>query len=79
MAYLIEHFLRPGAAAATSGDPQFSGFTFDHTLTGEIEAQGEDPDDRWLLRVTENRVSVLRARLTYVDPRPVTTLAPQPR
>jgi hypothetical protein len=40
LAYLIEHFLRPGAAAATSGDPQFSGLTFDHTLTGEIEAQG---------------------------------------
>ena len=72
MAYLIEHFLRPGARAKAIADPQFVDFTFDHRLGGEIEAIGEQPDDRWLLRVADNEVFVLEGRVVYGDPVAVT-------
>jgi hypothetical protein len=68
MAYLIEHFLRPGGRAQSVADPQFTDFSFDHCLDGEIEATGEDPDDRWLLRVTDNEVFVLEGHVVYGDP-----------
>ncbi|WP_116245765.1 hypothetical protein [Nocardiopsis sp. FIRDI 009] len=61
MAYLIDHFLRPGAHAAAYEGPHrpaaFDHFTFDHTVSGVIHAQGDDPEDRWDLVVTANRVS----------------------
>lgn len=59
MAYLIDHFLKPGAEASTSGDPQFKDFTFDHVVNGTIKAQGEDRDDRWDLVVKDNEVTVV--------------------
>ncbi len=65
MAYLIDHFLRAGARASISGEEQFAAFTFDHVLNGEIEAQGEELADRWLLRVEDNEVSVLPGRIVY--------------
>lgn len=77
MAYLIDHFLRPGAKAsmdlvapvateeAVAADERFTNFTFDHTLNGEIEAQGEDPSDRWLLIVENNKVKVANGTFTY--------------
>ena len=68
MAYLIEHFLRPGARAQLVTDPQLAAFSFDHVLNGEIGAIGEDPDDRLLLRVTANEVFVLEGRIVYGDP-----------
>ena len=55
MQYLIDNFLKPNAIAF--GNPGFEDFTFDHILNGEIEAQGEDPDDHWLLSVHDNIVS----------------------
>lgn len=61
MAYLIDHFLAPGAAAShASGDAAayFTEFTFDHVLNGEIDAQGEEYDDQWRLVVQDNVVSV---------------------
>lgn len=67
MKYLIDHFLKPGALAQASGDPQFADFTFDHTVNGEIEAEGEEPDDRWILRVRDNVVAVAHGRFTYDD------------
>jgi hypothetical protein len=76
MAYLIEHFLKPGADAFTCGDSQFEAFTFDHLLEGEIEAQGEEPDDRWILRITRNRVSVAVGRTVYSDPEPIELTRP---
>ena len=60
MAYLINHFLRPGAVAASTGDPQFAEFTFDHVLNGHIDAQGQEMSDRWRLRVNHNEVSTAR-------------------
>lgn len=65
MAYIIDHFLRPGAKAFSSSDPQFNEFTFDHHCNGVIYAQGEDPDDMWALRVKDNEVSEHRAHIAY--------------
>lgn len=65
MAYLIDHFLRPGAEASKTDDPQFVEFTFDHVLDGEIEAQGEEPSDMWLLRIENNVVTVLQGHVVY--------------
>jgi hypothetical protein len=57
MAYLIDHFLKPGAEASKSNDPQFNQFTFDHVCNGVIKAQGEDMDDRWKMLVEDNKMS----------------------
>jgi hypothetical protein len=73
MAYLIEHFLRPGACAKSVDDPQFADFSFDHRLDGEIDASGEEPDDRWLLRVADNEVFIFEGRVVYGDPLRVLT------
>ncbi|MEU8927085.1 hypothetical protein AB0D10_40235 [Kitasatospora sp. NPDC048545] len=55
MAYLIDHFLKPGARAR--GEAGFEGFTFDHVLNGVIDAQGEEAWDTWQLTVRDNEVS----------------------
>ena len=52
MQYLIDHFLKPGAHA--HGQPGFEKFTFDHTVTGLIKAQGDEPGDTWELVVVDN-------------------------
>ncbi|MFW5419232.1 hypothetical protein J0910_21675 [Nocardiopsis sp. CNT-189] len=61
MRYLIDHFLRPGAHAQADPGPvppaEFAGFTFDHSVSGVIEAEGEDLEDRWHLVVADNRVT----------------------
>lgn len=60
MAYLIDHFLAPDAAASHAPAEvaaYFTDFTFDHILNGEIEAQGDEPEDHWLLIVKDNVVS----------------------
>jgi hypothetical protein len=67
MAYLIDHFLKPGAEASKSDDPQFAGFTFDHVVNGTIEAQGEDPDDKWRLVVEDNVVRTQQAKIVWED------------
>ena len=41
MAYLIKHFLEP----------------WGYTVNGTVEARGDDPNDRWLLHVDDNRVA----------------------
>ena len=40
--YLIDHFLRPGALAQRSGDPQFADFTFDHQLNGVVVGEQQN-------------------------------------
>lgn len=56
MRYLIDHFLRPGALASTSGLPGFEGFTFDHHCNGEIAACRRDTSRLWLIVVDDNEV-----------------------
>lgn len=76
MAYLIDTFLKAGAtlqgelANPVPGrhySPAFDHFTFDHVVNGTIDAQGEDPEDRWRLVVTDNAVTVQRARFVWDD------------
>jgi hypothetical protein len=67
MAYVIDHFLKPGAEASKVGDPQFAGFTFDHVCNGTIEAQGEQHDDKWRLVVEDNIVRVQSAKIVWED------------
>jgi hypothetical protein len=73
MAYLIATFLKPGAAVQKELAAPVPGrvysddlrhFTFDHQVSGVIEAQGEDPEDRWDLVVQANAVSVRRYEVT---------------
>lgn len=54
--YLIDHFLRPGAHAASSGRAQFADFTFDHVVSGVIAAERDD-GRLWLITVVDNVVS----------------------
>ena len=76
MEYLISTFLKPGATllaelqSPVQGrhyDPRFAHFSFDHVLDGVIDAQGEDPDDRWRLVVRGNAVSVKEPVITWGD------------
>ncbi|MGW3460317.1 hypothetical protein ACWDE9_12240 [Streptomyces olivaceoviridis] len=66
MDYLIRKFLKPDAELARELQsplqdryyaPEFPDFTFDHTLSGHIEALGE-AGDPWRIVVEDNRVSV---------------------
>lgn len=66
MAYLIDHFLKPGGLAQGK-DPRFEKFTFDHVCNGEIMAQGEDPDDKWKLVVKDNVVTAVQAQIVWPD------------
>lgn len=76
MQYLIDTFLKPGAALqAELADPipgraydaAFGRFTFDHVVNGTIEAQGEDRDDTWRLVVRDNRVSRVEAQTVWPE------------
>ena len=55
--YLIDHFLRPGAKARTSGRPDFERFTFDHVVNGTIAAERDDTRQLWLIRCKDNEIS----------------------
>ncbi|GIH09024.1 hypothetical protein Rhe02_70910 [Rhizocola hellebori] len=69
MAYLIDTFLKPGATVARQlADPvaewiypaDFAQFTFDHVVNGVIEAEGEEPEDRWRIEVRDNIVHIVQ-------------------
>lgn len=65
MAYLVEHFLRPGALASGPGNEEwsypdaFAEFTFDHVVNGRIGAEGEEPEDVWRIEVHDNVLHVV--------------------
>ncbi|MDT4923371.1 MAG: hypothetical protein QOG01_1084 [Pseudonocardiales bacterium] len=56
MAYLIDHFLAPGAHARRSGLDWFEDFTFDHTLNGIVACCRRDTRELYLIRVEQNAV-----------------------
>ena len=62
MKYLVEKLLSPAARTYVDQhigeDPRLASFTCDHELAGVIDAQGEDPDDRWQLIVANGKVAV---------------------
>lgn len=57
MRYLINHFLKPGAAASRSGQDCFEEFTFDHELNSVMAACRRDTRRLWVIRVARNRVT----------------------
>ncbi len=59
--YVMEH-------ANASQDKRLLNFTFNHVFNGEIEAQGEDSSDRWLLVVENNKVFIKEAQITWKEP-----------
>jgi len=72
MRYLIQHFLKPGAAASRTGLPAFEHFTFDHRLDGMIVGCRRDTKKLYAINVTRNRVTekILRPGLTEYFGRP---------
>lgn len=78
MKYLLDTFIcrRPDdqtLAVMVEADPRLAEFTFDHTANGEVYAEGEDSDDRWMLVVKDGQVAVAGGEVVYKDPIPVTT------
>jgi hypothetical protein len=66
--YLIAHFLRPGARAASSGLGYFQQFTFDHVLDGVIAGSRRDTCELFLIDVRANKVT--KTVLRPGDPQP---------
>ncbi len=66
--YLVDHFLRSGAHAASDSDPCFRRFTFDHDVNGVVV--GEQSDDRELFSLTVEHGEVVRTTLRRGDPMP---------
>jgi hypothetical protein len=66
--YLIDHFLRPNARAASSGLGFFEEFTFDHVLDGVIAGSRRDTCELFLIQVRDNQVA--KTVLRCGDPQP---------
>lgn len=54
--YLVDHFLKAGAEASRSGDPQFGQFTFDHEVSGMGVGCRRDNKELFVLEATDGRV-----------------------
>lgn len=72
MTYLVTNLLapsgRPYIDAHLGEDPRLAAFTCDHRLDGEIEARGEDDDDRWRLVVVDNEVTTVDGEVVFHTP-----------
>lgn len=62
--YVIDHLLKEDAVFSSSEDVQENDplhkFTFDHLVSGEMKAVGED-GDVWLIRVMDNKVESVKS------------------
>lgn len=78
--YIINHFLTPQSPEALSlklaQDERFAHFTFDHSLTGVVKAQGEDSDDVWALVAVNNVTDVVLPEITWNLPSELVDIAP---
>lgn len=54
--YLVDHFLRPDAHAATDGRDDFAPFTFDHHVSGVIAAERDDTRELFLVVADDNSI-----------------------
>lgn len=63
MQYIIDHFIGVDPIAKKV-DPENFAFLQGHVCNGQIEAQGEYSDDRWLLIVENNKVKVAKSKRT---------------
>lgn len=80
LGYLVDHFLRAGAAASRTGDPRFAGFTFDHVLDGMVVGCRRDNKQLFAVTAHQNRIreEILRPgdrRLRAMPPLPYEELA----
>jgi hypothetical protein len=75
MKYIIDHFLCLEPLARLVDEENFN-FLVGHQCDGEIEAEGEDADDKWLLVVRDNEVYVKTAVITY-DNESLVEVAPE--
>lgn len=75
LAYLVDHFLRPGAAASRAGDTRFAAFTFDHVLDGMVVGCRRDNKQLFAVGVHENRV---REEILRPGDRRLRTMPPLP-
>jgi hypothetical protein len=75
MKYIVENLLGASAqgyvARHVDEDPRLYHFTFNHVLNGQIEAQGEESDDMWLLVVEHNVVKVAQSETIFGKPIPI--------
>jgi hypothetical protein len=55
--YLVDHFLRPGAAASRDKTGMFDGFTFDHKLEGVVAACLQETGRLWLIRPVGDEIT----------------------
>lgn len=71
MEYIVNRLLSPAARSYVdqhvSEDSRLKSFTCDHVVTGEIYADGEDSEDNWKIKVTNNLVEVFEASMSYGD------------
>lgn len=69
MTYIVTNLFAPSAKPYVelhkSEDPRLVHFTCDHVINGEIEAQGEERGDQWLLVVKDNEVSTADGHIVY--------------
>lgn len=67
--YIIDHFLKPGAITQVLAPDHgiFQHFQYNHIRNGEFIAQGEDPEDRWKLKVTNNVVKKIHGRWVFEE------------
>lgn len=69
--WIIRHLFGPESREFVqhhvADDPRLAHFTCDHVVNGVTDAHGEDFDDIWRIRTTENAVRVQRARIVYPD------------
>lgn len=66
LGYLIQHFIGAEPDARIHYPEDFD-FLQGHTLNGQMEAQGEETEDRWLLEVEDNIVRVRPGHIVYED------------
>lgn len=71
LAWIVEHLSGPDSRDFVQqhleDDPRLRHFTHDHVLNGIVNAQGEDPDDIWRIKVVDNQVTTQTAEIVYPE------------
>lgn len=74
MDYIVNKLLSPASRSYVDQhlgeDERLKNFTCNHFVNGEIYADGEDADDNWKLKVTNNIVEVVEFVGRYADEEP---------
>lgn len=78
--YIIKNFLTPQSPEDLSlkiaQDERFAHFTFDHSVTGVVHAQGEETGDVWALVAVDNQTQDVYPEITWKLPPEVADIAP---